>query len=91
MDHTEILGHYARPEPPADNRQWQLQANRQWQLQANRQRSFEPGGCVGGGFAAPAVSCLQTSGCGAVAGRFFAKCGIFKKNCKNSPKFPLTH
>ena len=37
MEHTEILGHYAQPEAPAANRQWQLQANRQWQLQANRQ------------------------------------------------------
>ena len=37
MEHTEILGQYARPEPPAANRQWELQANRQWELQANRQ------------------------------------------------------
>ena len=37
MDHTEILGQYAQPEPPAANWQRELQANRQWQLQANRE------------------------------------------------------
>ena len=65
MDHTEILGHYAQPEPPADN----------------RQRSFKPTGSAAssltavsaGRSAAPAVSCLQTSGYGAAAGRFFCE------------------